>query len=73
MAFTADTKLGAYEILSPLGAGSTGEVYRAHDWRRNGEVAIKVLPQTHEPFQHSGAFFPPGGEQSGAKFVPPLQ
>jgi eukaryotic-like serine/threonine-protein kinase len=39
------TKLGQYEILSPLGAGSMGEVYRARDPRLNREVAIKVLPQ----------------------------
>src|SRR5215469_13223799 len=38
------TKLGQYEILGPLGAGSMGEVYRARDSRLNREVAIKVLP-----------------------------
>jgi eukaryotic-like serine/threonine-protein kinase len=38
------TKLGEYEILGPLGAGSMGEVYRARDTRLNREVAIKVLP-----------------------------
>src|SRR5215469_11053970 len=39
------TKLGQYEILTPLGAGSMGEVYRARDPRLNREVAIKVLPR----------------------------
>ena len=39
------TKLGQYEILSPLGAGSMGEVYRARDIRLDREVAIKVLPE----------------------------
>ena len=39
------TKLGQYEILSPLGAGSMGEVYRARDVRLDREVAIKVLPE----------------------------
>ncbi|HQR31674.1 MAG TPA: protein kinase [Blastocatellia bacterium] len=37
-------KLGAYEILAPLGAGGMGEVHRARDTRLNREVAIKVLP-----------------------------
>jgi eukaryotic-like serine/threonine-protein kinase len=45
MALTAGTKLGQYEILSPLGAGSMGEVYRARDTRLNRDVAIKVLPE----------------------------
>ncbi|MGA8621153.1 MAG: protein kinase [Candidatus Sulfotelmatobacter sp.] len=44
MALASGTKLGQYEILSPLGAGSMGEVYRARDSRLNRDVAIKVLP-----------------------------
>jgi serine/threonine protein kinase len=44
MALTSGTKLGPYEIVSPLGAGGMGEVYRARDARLNREVAIKVLP-----------------------------
>jgi eukaryotic-like serine/threonine-protein kinase len=45
MALTSGMKLGQYEILSPLGAGSMGEVYRARDSRLDRDVAIKVLPE----------------------------
>jgi serine/threonine protein kinase/Tol biopolymer transport system component len=41
----AGMKLGPYEILSPLGEGGMGEVYRARDTRLNREVAVKVLPR----------------------------
>src|SRR6476660_96496 len=44
MTLAAGSKLGAYEILAPLGAGGMGEVYRARDSRLSREVAIKVLP-----------------------------
>ena len=44
MPLTPGTKLGPYEIQSPLGAGGMGEVYRARDSRLNREVAIKILP-----------------------------
>jgi serine/threonine protein kinase len=46
MAIAIGQKLGSYEILSLLGKGGMGEVYRARDSKLKREVAIKVLPET---------------------------
>ena len=51
MPLSTGDKLGAYEILAPIGAGGMGEVYQARDTRLRRDVAIKVLPATlaHDP------------------------
>ena len=44
MSLTTGTRIGSYEVVSPIGAGGMGEVYRARDTRLNRDVALKILP-----------------------------
>ena len=46
MSLTPGSRLARYEILSPLGAGGMGEVYRARDTRLDRDVAVKILPES---------------------------
>jgi serine/threonine protein kinase len=45
MSLASGSRLGPYEILSALGAGGMGEVYRARDTKLDRDVAIKILPE----------------------------
>jgi serine/threonine protein kinase len=51
-------RLGPYEILSAIGAGGMGEVYRAKDTRLDRIVAIKVLPPHLRSYSNRGRAFP---------------
>ena len=65
MALASGTKLGPYEVQSPLGVGGMGEVYRARDTKLGRDVALKVLPQTFVNDAERMARF----ESPGSRFI----
>jgi len=68
---TSGSRLGPYEILSPIGAGGMGEVYRARDSRLNRDVAIaaiKALPDLGET-THRKVVLQPAGPRSGSTLL----
>jgi len=52
MPISAGSRLGPYELISPLGAGGMGEVWRARDTRLDRSVAIKILLQSASDEPH---------------------
>ena len=46
MPLSTGTRLGAFEILTQIGGGGMGEVYRTRDPKLGREVALKILPET---------------------------
>src|SRR5262245_30941993 len=46
MSVTTGARIGAYELLAPIGRGGMGEVYRARDTRLKRDVALKILPES---------------------------
>ena len=47
MSLVPGTRVGAYEIVAPIGAGGMGEVFLARDVRLKREVALKILPDRY--------------------------
>src|SRR5437870_1493562 len=45
MSLSPGSRLGPYEVVSAIGAGGMGEVYRARDTKLGRDVALKVLPE----------------------------
>jgi serine/threonine protein kinase len=45
MAIASGTRVGPYEVVTLIGAGGMGEVYRARDSKLNRDVALKLLPK----------------------------
>jgi serine/threonine protein kinase len=57
MTLAAGARLGPYEIVSAIGAGGMGEVYRARDKKLDRDVAIKVLPRHLRPLSNAHQHF----------------
>jgi serine/threonine protein kinase len=70
MTLSPGARLGPYEILSPLGAGGMGEVYKARDTRLERTVAVKVLPSHMSASQEVRQRFPSRAGPASGRFQP---
>jgi serine/threonine protein kinase len=73
MSLLSGTRLGPYEVMTPLGAGGMGEVYKARDTRLERIVAIKVLPdaagalpEIRQRFEREARASPPSTTRTSA-------
>ena len=71
MSLSAGTRLGPYEVLTPLGAGGMGEVYVARDTTSNRDVALKILPEAFacDPDRLASFTRPRHGTVTGRSFA----
>ncbi len=65
MALTPGTTLGVYEVLSAIGAGGMGEVYKARDTKLDRDVALKILPDAFVNDPEAAGPVPAGSEGAG--------
>ena len=70
MSLVPGTCLGAYAILTPIGTGGMGEVYRAHDTKLHRDVALKVLPEAFARDENRRARFAREAQVSPRSIIP---